>query len=57
MLVLTRKKGEALIIGDDIKVTLLKVKGGNSIRIGVEAPKHISIRREEVEPREKVEAV
>ena len=47
MLILTRKLGEAIAIGDDIKVYLFEVKG-KQIRIGIEAPPHISIHREEV---------
>jgi len=46
MLVLTRKKGEAIAIGDDIQVQVLSVKGGQ-VRIGVQAPKHVRINREE----------
>ena len=48
MLILTRRIGESLIIGDkEIVVTVLGVKG-NQIRIGIEAPKHVQINREEV---------
>lgn len=67
MLILTRKIGESLIIGDrEIIVTILGQKG-NQIRIGIEAPKHIQINREEIfkriqdalknEPHERDEAV
>jgi carbon storage regulator len=47
MLILTRRIGETLMIGDDVKITLLK-DNGNQFRIGIEAPKNIPIHREEV---------
>ena len=47
MLILTRKTGESLMIGEDISVTVLGVKG-NQVRIGINAPKDISVHREEV---------
>ncbi|MEM1243360.1 MAG: carbon storage regulator CsrA [Pseudomonadota bacterium] len=47
MLILTRRVGESLIIGDSVSVTVLGVKG-NQIRIGVNAPKDISVHREEI---------
>lgn len=47
MLVLTRKPGEKIRIGDDIVITLLGVRG-NQYKVGIEAPKHISVHREEV---------
>lgn len=47
MLILTRRVSEALIIGDDVVVNVLGVKG-NQVRIGVEAPKDVSVHREEI---------
>jgi carbon storage regulator len=47
MLVLTRKLGESIIIGDDIVITVLDVKG-NSARLGIAAPANISVHREEI---------
>ncbi len=47
MLILTRRVGETLMIGNDITVTVLGVKG-NQVRVGVNAPKDISVHREEI---------
>ena len=47
MLILTRRVGETLMIGDDVSVTVLGVKG-NQVRIGVNAPKDVSVHREEI---------
>ena len=47
MLVLTRKTGEKIVIGDDITITILDVRG-DGIRIGIDAPRGIKIQREEV---------
>lgn len=50
MLILTRRPGEALIIGDDIVVQVLDVRG-NQVRIGVEAPRDVAVDREELRER------
>lgn len=47
MLILTRKQGESVFIGDNIKVTVVEVKG-HQIRVGIDAPKEIRIYREEI---------
>lgn len=47
MLVLSRRLGEALVIGEDVKLTILGVNGGQ-VRVGIEAPKDVSIHREEI---------
>ncbi len=47
MLILTRRVGETVMIGDEVTVTVLGVKG-NQVRIGVNAPKTVSVHREEI---------
>ena len=47
MLILTRRMGETLIIGDDVNVTVLGIKG-NQVRLGINAPKDVSVHREEI---------
>lgn len=47
MLILTRRVGESLMVGDDITITVLGVKG-NQVRIGVDAPKDVAVHREEI---------
>ena len=47
MLILTRKIGESLIIGDDVEITVLSVRG-NQVKLGVNAPKEIAVHRQEM---------
>jgi len=47
MLILTRRMNETLVVGDDVRVTVLGING-NQVRIGVKAPRHIPVHREEV---------
>jgi len=47
MLILTRRVGETLIIGDEVSVTVLGVRG-NQVRVGVNAPKEVSVHRKEI---------
>lgn len=47
MLILTRRVGETIVIGDDVVVTVLGIKG-NQVRIGINAPKDVSVHREEI---------
>lgn len=50
MLILTRKVGETIVINDTILVTVLQVKGGQ-VRLGIEAPKDVSVHRQEIQER------
>jgi len=54
MLILTRRVGEALMIGDDVTVTVLGVRG-TQVRMGIDAPKAVSVHRQEIFDRIKVE--
>lgn len=47
MLILTRRISESIIVGDDVKITVLGVKG-NQVRLGIDAPKEVSVHREEI---------
>ena len=54
MLILTRRVGETLMVGDDVSITVLGVKG-NQVRIGINAPKDVPVHREEIYQRIKME--
>ena len=54
MLILTRRLGESIRVGDDIKITVVEIRGGN-IRLGIEAPTQIKVHREEIYERIKEE--
>ncbi|ABR73432.1 carbon storage regulator [Actinobacillus succinogenes] len=55
MLILTRKVGETVLIGDDISITVLNIRG-NQVKIGIEAPKDVTVHREEIYERIKLAA-
>lgn len=50
MLILTRRVGETVMIGDDVSVTVIGVQG-NQVRVGINAPKEVSVHREEIHNR------
>ena len=54
MLILTRRPGETLCIGDDVEITVISFKG-NQVRIGITAPKEVSVDRREVRARKEAE--
>jgi carbon storage regulator len=54
MLILTRRAGESLRIGEDVEVTVMAVNGGQ-VRIGIKAPRHIKVDREEIAERKRLE--
>ena len=54
MLILTRRVGETLMVGDEVTVTVLGVRG-NQVRIGIDAPKNVEVHREEIYERIKKE--
>ncbi|WP_263227091.1 carbon storage regulator CsrA [Pseudomonas alabamensis] len=55
MLILTRKVGETIVINDDIRITVLGVKG-KQVRIGIEAPENVPVHRHEIQERIKAQA-
>jgi carbon storage regulator len=55
MLILSRRVGETVKVGENISITVLSIKG-NQVRIGVDAPKEIAVHREEIYQRIKIEA-
>lgn len=55
MLILTRRIGESVMIGNDVVVTILGVKGTHVVRVGIKAPKNVAVHREEIYERIKRE--
>jgi carbon storage regulator len=55
MLILTRRTGEAIMVGEEVTITVLGIKGGQ-VRIGIDAPGEIAVHREEIFERIKAEA-
>lgn len=55
MLILTRKIGEVLLVGDNVEITVLNIRG-NQVKLGVNAPKEISVHRQEIYQRIKASA-
>jgi carbon storage regulator len=55
MLILTRRDGESVLIGDEVTITVLRVKG-NQVRLGVNAPKNVTVQRAEISERVRAEA-
>jgi len=56
MLILTRRLNESLMVGDDVKVTVLGIKG-NQVRVGISAPRHVPVHRQEIYEKIKNEAL
>jgi carbon storage regulator len=48
MLVLLRRVGESIMIGDDVVVTVVAIRSGNQVRLGISAPRHVAVHREEI---------
>lgn len=48
MLVLSRKPGQSLMIGDNIKITIMEIRSDGTVRVGIDAPKEIEVYREEI---------
>lgn len=55
MLILSRRSGESITIGDDIRITITRIIG-NQVRIGIDAPKHVKILRDELTDHDKEDA-
>ena len=54
MLILSRRPGECLLIGDEIKISVVEIRG-HQVKIGIEAPRHVEVYREEIYNRIKEE--